>query len=319
MRCRYCKRKIGLLRTLSDREYCSTDHRRQGKSLSARLSRDLNTYGEETLYEVFQQESQAQVPNNEAKPLLFLFAITILIAIIVAVDSPRVNPQVVSFTSKLARSNSILSGATSFFSRIFPVTMPVTLHDDFVQGAGDWIGAKSSGWTLEAGRVRPAGLKIWKPSVQLSDYKFEFEGQINRQAISWAFRAPDLRNYYATKIVVHRMSALPNAEIIRYTMLNGAERNRRRLPLPLSIRPETLYHVEVSVRGGNFVTRVNGQIVDVWSDTRHKRGGVGFFNERGESSAIHWVDVREDDPRFLSKLFSLGFFVNPATLYSIQE
>ncbi|MFN9300050.1 MAG: hypothetical protein ACK6DZ_20360, partial [Acidobacteriota bacterium] len=162
-------------------------------------------------------------------------------------------------------------------------------------------------------------LKIWKPSVELSDYKFEFEGQINRQAISWAFRAPDLRNYYATKIVVHRMSALPNAEIIRYTMLNGAERNRRRLPLPLSIRPETLYHVEVSVRGGNFVTRVNGQIVDVWSDTRHKRGGVGFFNERGESSAIHWVDVREDDPRFLSKLFSLGFFVNPATLYSIQE
>ncbi|MBZ2186380.1 MAG: hypothetical protein K7J46_16860 [Bryobacter sp.] len=294
------------------------DHRRHGKSLSARIARDLNAYGDDDLYRGLQQGLDAQKRTKQSKPLLFLLLILVLIAIAVAYDAPKLSPQVVSFSSKLSKSNSMVKGATSLFSRISPIAIPVKLHDDFMLGASDWVGTKSSAWIQEAGRIRPGDLKIWKPSIQLSDYKFEFEGQINRQAMSWAFRAPDLRNYYATKIVVHHTSALPSAEIIRYTMLNGQERSRRRLPLPLSIRPETLYHVEVSVRGDHFVTRINRQVVDVWSDTRLKRGGVGFFNEQGESSAIHWVDVREDYPGFFSKLFGIGFFVNPAITYSIE-
>ena len=166
--------------------------------------------------------------------------------------------------------------------------------------------------------MRPNGLKIWKPSVRLADYRMEFEGQIDKNAMSWAFRAPDLRNYYATKIVVRKSGALPTAEIVRYAVLNGFESDRQRLPLPMSIRPDTLYHVQMSVRGNQFTTRVNGQIVDTWADSRLRRGGIGFFTDKGESSSIHWVDVHEDRQGIFGRLFAMGFFVSPVGLYLVD-
>jgi hypothetical protein len=66
------------------------------------------------------------------------------------------------------------------------------------------------------------------------------------------------------------------------------------------------------------VTKVNGQIVDTWSDTRLKRGGVGFFSDRGESAAIHWVDVREEREGIFGRLFAMGFFVSPVGLYELE-
>jgi hypothetical protein len=149
----------------------------------------------------------------------------------------------------------------------------------------------------------------------------EFEGQIERSAMSWAFRAPDVKNYYATKIVIRSRGALPTADIVRYSVFNGMERERVRLPLPMSIRQDTLYHVQVSIRGEQFVTKVNGQVVDSWSDAKLKRGGVGFFAERGERSNIHWVDVKEERDGIFGRLFAMGMFLPPQDLlvYSVLE
>lgn len=120
--------------------------------------------------------------------------------------------------------------------------------------------------------------------MKLADYRMEFEGQIEKNAMSWAFRAPDLRNYYATKIQVRKTGNLPTADIVRYAVLNGIEKDQQHLPLPISIRPDTLYHVQMSIRGNQFTTKVNGQVVDSWTDSRLKHGGVGFFSDKGESS-----------------------------------
>ena len=73
-------------------------------------------------------------------------------------------------------------------------------------------------------------------------------------------------------------------------------------------------HIRVSVRGGRFLTWVNGQLVSSWTDARLTTGGIGFFAESGESSAIRWVSVTERDSmlgRFLSYFSILTFSARP--------
>ncbi len=323
MRCGYCKGKIGFWRGLSDREFCNDEHRRRGRALSAKHARESLIYGDEDLYELVQHERLKKQKNSKLQAQIIVVLSTIMIGVLAfsaatGSTGARTLGPAISLTGELSRSNPILNQANELFRTIIPPDSPVRIHEDFSAGVKGWMGGKASEWDSDRGSMRPASLKIWRPSVKLSDYKMEFEGQIERNAMSWAFRAPDLRNYYATKIVVRKGGPLPTADIIRYAVLNGTERDRQRLPLPISIRPDTLYHVEMNVRGNNFITRVNGQIVDTWTDSRLKRGGVGFFSEKGESAAIHWVDVREEREGIFNRLFAMGFFVTPVALYDLD-
>ena len=77
----------------------------------------------------------------------------------------------------------------------------------------------------------------------------------------------------------------------------------------------SLFHVEMKVRGGSFVTYLNGQVIDTWSDSRLKKGGIGFFADAGEVAAIHWVNVDEQRTGLLGSVLSLGFFVGPAVQF----
>lgn len=325
MRCGYCKSKIGFWHGLSDKEFCSGEHRRRGRAISARNARESVLYGDEDLYELVQDERHKKHKGSKLQGQVIVVLSAIMIAVLAfsaatgSTGGKAVGLKNVSLTGELANSNPIIAKANEYFNAIIPATSPIKIHEDFSDGVKGWLGGRSSEWDSENGRMRPSHLKIWKPSVKLADYRMEFEGQIDKNAMSWAFRAPDLRNYYATKIVVRKNGSLPTADIVRYTVVNGSELDRQRLPLPISIRPDTLYHVQMSVRGDHFITRVNGQIVDAFSDNKLKRGGVGFFAEKGESSAIHWVDVREEREGIFGRLFAMGFFVSPVNLYVITD
>lgn len=324
MRCTYCKGKIGFWRGLSDREFCNDDHRRNGRSVNARLARESQIYGDEELYAIVSGDRHKKPKHSKLQAQIIVVLSTVMIGVLAfsaatgSTGSTSMRQRTISLTGEFSRSSPILSQASDYFKSMIPASSPIKIHEDFRAGITGWMGSKSALWTLDDGTMKPSGLRVWKPSIALSDYKMEFEGQIDRNAMSWAFRAPDLRNYYATKIVVRRSGSLPTADIVRYAVLNGIERDRLRLPLPISIRADTLYHVQMSVRGNQFVTKVNGQVVDSWTDNRLKRGGVGFFSEKGESASIHWVDVREERDGIFNRLFALGFFVTPASLSAFE-
>jgi hypothetical protein len=180
-----------------------------------------------------------------------------------------------------------------------------TLREDFRAGTTNWEGFRSIGtdWAIEGGHVRPTSLRVWKPSTSLSNYEMEFMGQIERKSIDWAFRASDVKNYYATKLIITKPGPLPNAGLVRFIVLDGRERERVELPLPLTLERGVDYRVRVSVRGGRFLTSVNGQLVSSWMDNRLSRGGVGFFSEDGESALLKWVSVSERDS-FLGRIVS---------------
>jgi hypothetical protein len=170
----------------------------------------------------------------------------------------------------------------------------VDLTDDFRSGLDAWDSRSNltSSWSYDAsGFVQPGPLAVFKPSSDLTDYRFQFLGEIDQKGLGAAFRAPNLDNYYAVKLVVVKPGPLPLVRLVRYAVINGREERHVEKPLPLATRPDTLYRMVVDVRGSDFTIMVQGQVVDFWSDNRLQKGGVGFFCGRGEKARVRWVEV----------------------------
>ena len=170
----------------------------------------------------------------------------------------------------------------------------IAYSDDFRSGLDEWESRSNltGTWSYDAtGFVRPGPLAIFKPTVDLTDYRLEFLGEIDQKAMGWVFRAQDLNNYYAMKFVVAKPGPLPLVHILRYAVINGKEGRRVEKPLPLTVRADMIYRVQVNVQGGDFTLLAQGQVVDFWSDSRLARGGVGFFCNRGERARLRWVEV----------------------------
>jgi hypothetical protein len=170
----------------------------------------------------------------------------------------------------------------------------VAYSDDFRSGLDAWDSRANltRTWSYDAtGFVRPGPLAIFKPTVDLSDYRFEFLGEIDQKAMGWAFRAQDLDNYYAMKFVVVKPGPLPIVHMVRYAVIHGKEGPHIDKPLPLNVRTDMLYRVQVNAQGGDFTIMAQGQVVDFWSDQRLQRGGIGFFCNRGERARLRWVEV----------------------------
>jgi hypothetical protein len=170
----------------------------------------------------------------------------------------------------------------------------VAYADDFRSGLDAWESRSNltRSWSYDAaGFVRPGPLAVFKPTVDLTDYRFEFLAEIDQKAIGWAFRAQDLNNYYAMKLVVVKPGPLPLVHIVRYAVINGKEGPRVDKPLPLTVRADMLYRIQIDTRGGDFTVMAQGQVVDFWSDSRLRHGGIGFFCNRGERARLRWVEV----------------------------
>jgi hypothetical protein len=170
----------------------------------------------------------------------------------------------------------------------------IVYADDFRSGLDAWESHSNltTSWSYDAiGFVRPGPLAIFKPTIDLSDYRFDFLAEIEQKALGWAFRAEDLKNYYAMKLVVVKPGPLPLVHIVRYAVINGKEGPHVDKPLPMNVRTDMLYRIEVNARGSDFTIMVQGQVVDFWSDNRLRHGGIGFFCNRGERARLRWVEV----------------------------
>ncbi len=170
----------------------------------------------------------------------------------------------------------------------------VAFQDDFRSGLDNWQSRSNltRSWSYDAsGFVRPGPLAIFRPTTELYDYRFEFLEEIDQKGMGCAFRAADLDNYYAVKLVVVRPGPLPLVHLVHYAVIKGKETALVEKPLPFTTRPDTLYRVLVDVRGSDFTIIIQGQVVDFWSDSRLRQGGIGFFCQRGERARLRWVEV----------------------------
>jgi hypothetical protein len=198
----------------------------------------------------------------------------------------------------------------------------VRLNEDFRSGLSSWDGVE--GWAKDwaydpSGSLRPGKLGLWRKSMNLTNYKFEFLGQVEKKGLSWVFRASDAGNYHAAKIMISKPGPLPLADLIHYSVVDGVAGPRTTRSLPFSIRNDMMYQVQMDIAGNNFSTRINGRVVDSWTDSRHPAGGVGFFSEQGEQSRVSWLRVSNRDDfigRICSYLTAERFVPTDETLAS---
>jgi hypothetical protein len=170
----------------------------------------------------------------------------------------------------------------------------VRFTEDFTQRFDKWEGRRDpeETWSMdEAGFVVPGDLAIYRPSAKMADYRLEFLGGLERKALSWAYRVQDFDNYYVAKILITKPGSLPALSVERYAVIGGKEGPHRINPISLTIRGQSMLRVSMNAYGPDFDIRIDGRIVDSWTDSRIETGGVGFFNAKGESSKISWMKV----------------------------
>lgn len=174
----------------------------------------------------------------------------------------------------------------------------IELSDDFRAGFGAWEGQTTwqQTWKLSYdGYVLPGRLALYKPSMSMQNYRLEFLAQIERNAVSWVYRAQDTNHYYAAKIRIVQPGPLPALSLVRYAVIAGKAERRTEVPVRVVVQNGVPCTVACVVKGNTFTTLIGGEVVDVWSDGRLQRGGVGFFAETGERARLYWMKVSHQD------------------------
>lgn len=320
MHCHYCGKQIGLWARWRYRQFCSAAHYRAGGMHSARAARDAEIFGSAD-WDVYHSlaynasaEKKQQKSGSGLNPVLMVPVALFGILALQLLPEGSLPQRVVNYT--LPQSGS---GLWNSIRGVWPRSSDTHLQSDFHSGIADWLAsARAAGQDggFIGGSLRPGRLRLWKPSMSLSDYRFEFQGEIESRSLGWAFRASNHQNYYAAKLNV---GSSTGGEIVRYVVLNGKEGARAELPLPIAIRTDTPYKIRVGVKGDLFTTAINGQLVDTWRDGRLRSGGVGFFAEKGELAKVRWVSVRNGDGGLLDRVFASTLFIAPADLLNDQQ
>jgi hypothetical protein len=329
MLCFLCGKKIGFVRSLFDQQYCSSEHRKDARLASAQALREED---DTELWSVVRSKDKKKGaqgrPAATAGQTASIFAFLAVGALLVAA---LMLPGPGSGSAPVKREISLdptvkqgfMQQASSMIGSVIRSRAPITLHHDFTSGLAEWsTAALRASVKVDDPRdwggtrpqlTKPTSLRLWSRSLSLQNYQMEFQGQIEKKSLSWAFRATDVDNYYATKVLITRPGPLPNASLVRYVVMNGREWDRVQLPLPVTLERGTDYNVRVTVQDDRFITYLNGHVISSWTDKRLRRGGVGFFSDDEDPQEVAWVSVSERDSFLGRMLAHFSLIVMPGT------
>jgi hypothetical protein len=187
-----------------------------------------------------------------------------------------------------------------------PVLLVLALSSLFL-GHGRTMSASSAGpiaptvgeqgWVTEwasdeVGSRRGRQLTLYRPSANQSDYQMQFAGQIENKALGWVFRVSDTKNYYGMKIENDKHGSVL---FTRFAVVHGRQRDVSQKSLPIRARADTTYAVRLEASGPRFSVYIQGEPVDLWTDSHLKTGALGFMNETEESGRTNSVRISFPD------------------------
>jgi hypothetical protein len=197
--------------------------------------------------------------------------------------------------AKLALAAAILGGASGLaYMAMSSGSASAGQTRTVAQSGGYEVGLplQNTGWIEDwaaAKNGRGPRIDILSGSVPLSDYRMEFQAQIETKAIGWVFRALNPRNYYVAKVEAIKPGLEPTVALVRYAVIDGQAEQRVEVPLTMSVRAGTVYKIRFEALGSRFSTWIQDQKVADWNDKRIGSGGVGIFSAPGESAAVHGI------------------------------
>jgi hypothetical protein len=305
-----------------DQQYCCSNHRKEAKLASAQAFREEDDLDHWSVARSKDKKRGNIRPQPSASQTASIFAfLTVGGLLVAALLLPGPGPGAafpqVSLDPSVKRG--LLTRAGDAVGELVRSQAPVTLHHEFRSGSADWLSVSSRGLTSaddwsgasRAASYRPVTLRLWGRSSALQNYQMEFQGQMEGKSLSWAFRAADGNNYYATKLVIAKPGSFHNAGLVRYSMVDGHESGAVRLPLPVSLERGVNYRVRMTVQDDHFITYLDGQVISSWSDPLLKRGGIGFLEDQNDPQKVAWVSVSERDSFMGRMLAHFSLFVFP--------
>jgi hypothetical protein len=320
--CFLCGKKIGFLRSLTDQQYCSSAHRQEARLASAQALRDedeIETWSIEKKNKNKSLGSTSKSAGQTASVVAFLTVAGLLVTALMLPGPSTSYPPAVSLDPGV--KPGMLARLRDAVGEVIRSSAPVTLHQDLHGGFGDWPSLavhstvddpRNSFTSPDISKL--GSLRLWPKSVALQNYQMEFQGQVEKRSLSWAFRATDQNNYYATKLMITKPGPAPNASLIHYTIMNGHQYEARNEAAQVTLERGRNYRVRVSVQDNRFSTYLDGQLIGHWTDDKLRRGGVGFFVDEQDPQEVAWVNVSERDSFLGRMLAHFSLFVVPQGL-----
>jgi hypothetical protein len=157
-----------------------------------------------------------------------------------------------------------------------PAPVVMTLGPALPAGKADWVPLA----------VWPRQISVVRGSMSLTDFRMEFQGQINAKAMGWVFRAQDAKNFYAMKLEMAGAGAEARVVLKRFAVIDGRDQMVTQVPLPKGFGPGASFKVRTEGLGDKFTTWISDSKVDGWTDGRLRAGGVGLYHDPGEAGAV---------------------------------
>lgn len=167
------------------------------------------------------------------------------------------------------------------------------IRDEFEKGLERWDGAGSS--LSPAGYLRVNGLTLHNATMNLRDYRLDFDFRIDAGMLGWVVRAADDKNYYAFELRRDNARDDSGYQLRRYLFSNGRRVESSLSDLSLGPAGNDLNHMSVHVSGDTIRTLWNGFGVDLWQDDRYSQGGVGFYGGPQDTAFVGRVTVRGNE------------------------
>ena len=147
--------------------------------------------------------------------------------------------------------------------------------------SGEW--AWINDWANDVAARRQRQISVLGPSVELSDYRMEFQSKILSKATGWVFRAKDPKNFYVMKLLLLKAGSYPAIALERFAVIGGDEQPHVQVPTNVPVTPDNVYKIRFEAVGNHFTTWLQEQKVDELTDDRIKSGGVGQYRDQGKT------------------------------------
>ncbi|MFN7932305.1 MAG: hypothetical protein U0R19_03210 [Bryobacteraceae bacterium] len=152
-----------------------------------------------------------------------------------------------------------------------------------VMGEAGW----STDYTTDASGKRVRQMAFYRPSMQITDYRVEFQAEIEYKAVGWAVRAANPKTYWALKLFQDGV----RVKLRRFSVTDGKDGAATDMALPFPTNAGMIFKVRTDVVGKKFVVTVNDQKVDEWTDTQFATGGFSVANEGAERGQIRSIQL----------------------------
>ena len=163
------------------------------------------------------------------------------------------------------------------------------IEEHFDSGLEQWAGDVVD-WKLDAAGARPAGLALFRPTLSMGDYEFEFFTRIENRAVTYAFRAANVSNYLKITIA---MVESGRYELRHCAVIGGIEEPAAAAPLPGVLRPGAAFTVKTRASQNDFTIWLDGELAAKWTDGRMPTGGIGFMAPRDDRARVYWVRLSQ--------------------------